>query len=90
MLAVVGVGLAALALGLGLAGARGLLARPAALARTARRVEDGELDARAEVMGAREQQEVAVAFNEMTDRLGQALEAQRESTATPRTNSGRR
>ena len=29
-------------------------------------------------MGAREQQEVAVAFNEMTDRLGQALEAQRE------------
>ena len=28
--------------------------------------------------GAREQQEVAIAFNEMTDRLGQVLEAQRE------------
>ena len=57
----------------------GSLARPLrALATTARRVEDGELDARAEVTGAREQQEVAIAFNEMTDRLGQVLEAQRQ------------
>ena len=80
VLVVVGVGLAALALGLGLAWVlAGSLARPLrALAGTARRVEDGELDARAEVTGAREQQEVAVAFNEMTDRLGQVLEAQRE------------
>ena len=80
VLVVVGVGLAALALGLALAWVlAGSLARPLrALARTARRVEDGELDARAEVTGAREQQEVAIAFNEMTDRLGQALEAQRE------------
>ena len=80
VLVVVGVGLAALALGLGLAWVlAGSLARPLrALAGTARRVEDGELDARAEVTGAREQQEVAIAFNEMTDRLGQALEAQRE------------
>ena len=71
VLVVVGVGLAALALGLGLAWVlAGSLARPLrALAGTARRVEDGELDARAEVTGAREQQEVAVAFNEMTDRL---------------------
>ena len=53
-------------------------ARCAALARTARRVEDGELDARAEIVGAREQREVAMAFNDMTDRLAQALEAQRE------------
>ena len=80
VLVVVGVGLAALALGLGLAWVlAGSLARPLrALAQTARRVEEGELDARAEVDGAREQQEVAVAFNEMTERLGQVLEAQRE------------
>jgi signal transduction histidine kinase len=80
VLVVVGVGLAALALGLALAWVlAGSLARPLReLARTARRVEDGELDARADVTGAREQQEVAVAFNEMTERLGQSLEAQRE------------
>ena len=80
VLVVVGVGLAALALGLGLAWVlAGSLARPLrGLAHTARRVEDGELDARADVIGAREQQEVAIAFNEMTDRLGQVLEAQRE------------
>ena len=80
VLVVVGVGLAALALGLALAWVlAGSLARPLrALARTARRVEEGELDARAEVTGAREQQEVAVAFNEMTERLAQVLEAQRE------------
>ena len=80
VLVVVAVGLAALALGLGLAWVlAGSLARPLrGLARTARRVEVGELDARAEVTGAREQQEVAIAFNEMTDRLGQVLEAQRE------------
>ena len=80
VLVVVGVGLAALALGLVLAWVlAGSLARPLrALAGTARRVEDGELDARAEVTGAREQQEVAIAFNEMTERLEQVLEAQRE------------
>ena len=80
VLVVVGVGLAALAFGLGLAWVlAGSLARPLrALAQTARRVEDGELDARAEVTGASEQQEVALAFNDMTERLGQALEAQRE------------
>ena len=80
VLVVVGVGLAALLLGLIIAWVlAGSLARPLrALAGTARRVEDGELDARADVIGAREQQEVALAFNEMTERLGQALEAQRE------------
>ncbi|MHB1242439.1 MAG: sensor histidine kinase, partial [Gaiellaceae bacterium] len=77
---VVGVGLAALALGLGLAWVlAGQLAGPLrALARTARRVEEGELDARAEVTGASEQREVALAFNDMTERLAQVLEAQRE------------
>jgi signal transduction histidine kinase len=81
VLVVVGVGLAALALGLAIAWVlAGSLAGPLrGLARTARRVEEGELDARADVTtGAREQREVAVAFNDMTDRLAQALEAQRE------------
>ena len=80
VLVVVGVGLAALALGLGLAWVlAGSLADPLRrLARTARRVEDGELDARADVTGAREHREVALAFNDMTDRLAQSLEAQRE------------
>ncbi|HEX4930234.1 MAG TPA: ATP-binding protein, partial [Gaiellaceae bacterium] len=80
VLVVVGVGLAALALGLVLAWVlAGSLARPLrALAQTAQRVGDGELDARAELSGAREQQEVALAFNDMTERLAQALESQRE------------
>ena len=80
VLVVVAVGLVALALGLVLAWVlAGSLARPLrALARTARRVEDGELDARAEITGASEQRDVAIAFNDMTERLGQAIEAQRE------------
>jgi signal transduction histidine kinase len=83
VLVLVGVGLVALALGLALAWVlAGSLSRPLrALARTARRVEQGELDARAEVSGATEQQEVALAFNDMTDRLAQALAAQREFVA---------
>jgi len=60
VLVLVGVGLIALALGLALAWVlAGSLSRPLrALARTARRVESGELDARAVVSGATEQQEV--------------------------------
>ena len=80
VLVVIGVGLVALALGLALAWVlAGSLARPLrALARTARRVEDGELDARAEITGAREQREVAIAFNDMTERLEESIQAQRE------------
>ncbi|MBA2385070.1 MAG: HAMP domain-containing protein [Actinobacteria bacterium] len=80
VLVVVGVGVVALAFGLALAWVlAGSLAEPLrALARTARRVEEGELDARAEVAGAREQREVAVAFNEMTERLSAASASQRE------------
>ena len=76
----IGVGLVALALGLALAWVlAGSLARPLrALARTARRVEDGELDARADITGAREQREVAIAFNDMTERLEESIQAQRE------------
>jgi two-component system, OmpR family, sensor kinase len=80
VLALVGVGVAALALGLLLAWVlAGSLARPLkALARTARRVEGGDLDARAEVSGSSEQQEVAIAFNDMTERLAESLAAQRD------------
>jgi signal transduction histidine kinase len=41
----------------------------------------GDLDARAEVTGPAEQREVAAAFNDMTERLAQALAAQREFVA---------
>jgi two-component system, OmpR family, sensor kinase len=51
------------------------------LADTARGVEEGDLDARAEVTGPRENREVAVAFNDMTERLARVLAAQREFVA---------
>ena len=80
VVALIAVGLAALALGLLLAWVlAGSLARPLrALARTARRVEGGDLEARAEVSGSSEQREVALAFNDMTERLSHSLAAQRE------------
>jgi signal transduction histidine kinase len=83
VIALIGVGLVALLLGLGVAWLlAGSLARPLlGLARTARRVAGGDLDARAEVEGSSEQREVAAAFNEMTGRLGRALRAQREFVA---------
>ena len=77
--------LAGVALLLGLAVAWLLadsLSRPLrALAATARRVGRGELGARAEVEGSREQREVASSFNAMTERLGRALESQRAFVA---------
>ena len=81
--ALVGVGLIALLLGLGVASLlAGSLSRPLrALAATARRVGRGDLDARAPVEGPTEQREVAAAFNDMTERLSQALAAQREFVA---------
>jgi signal transduction histidine kinase len=83
VLVLVAVGLIALALGLALAWIlAGSLARPLrALAGTARRVEEGDLEARADVTGATEQRDVAVAFNDMTDRLAHVLAAQREFVA---------
>src|SRR6185312_836083 len=60
----------------------GSLSRPLRnLAATARRVEAGDLDARAEVSGATEQREVSAAFNDMAVRLGTVLAAQREFVA---------
>ena len=83
VLALVGVGLAALLLGLVLAWfLADSLSRPLRrLAQTARRIEEGDLEARAEVTGPREQQEVALAFNDMTERLSVVLAAQREFVA---------
>jgi signal transduction histidine kinase len=80
VLVLIGIGAFALLLGLGLAWLLAeTLSRPLRqLAASARRVEAGDLSARAEVKGATEQQEVAHAFNDMTERLGRVLEAQRE------------
>lgn len=83
LLALIGVGLIALLLGLAVAWLlAGSLVRPLrGLAATARRVAGGDLDERAEVSGSSEQREVAVAFNDMTGRLARALVVQREFVA---------
>jgi two-component system, OmpR family, sensor kinase len=81
--ALIGVGAVALLLGIGVAWlVAGSLARPPReLARTARRVTAGDLEARAPQGGPREQREVAEAFNEMTTRLAALLESQRDFVA---------
>ena len=80
VLALAAIGAAALGLGLVFAWfLADSLSRPQRkLAATARRVEEGDLDARAEVTGATEQREVTIAFNDMTERIGTVLAAQRE------------
>jgi signal transduction histidine kinase len=82
-LALAGVGLGALIMGLIVAWlVAGTLARPLeTLADTARRIADGDLEARAPIDGAEEQRAVAGAFNLMTDRLVRSLEAQRDFVA---------
>jgi two-component system, OmpR family, sensor kinase len=83
VLALIGIGAAALLLGLVLAWfLADSLSRPLRrLARTARQVEEGDFEARAEVAGPQEAQEVAMAFNDMADRIGTVLAAQREFVA---------
>ena len=83
VLGLAAVGLAALAFGLLFAWVlASTLSRPLrGLAAAARRVEAGDLEARAEPGGASEQREVAEAFNDMTDRLERVLAAQREFVA---------
>jgi signal transduction histidine kinase len=82
-LALIGLGVAALVLGLIVAWLlAGFLTRPLrGLTAAARRVAAGDLDARAEETGAREHREVAHAFNDMTERLGQSIAAQRDFVA---------
>jgi signal transduction histidine kinase len=83
LLALAGIAGAALVLGLALAWLlAGSLARPLrGLAETARRLEAGDLSARAEVTGSAEQREVAAAFNDMAARLERVLAAQLEFVA---------
>jgi signal transduction histidine kinase len=72
-----------LLLGLGLAWAlAGSLSRPLRnLAKATRRVAAGDMQTRAEPAGSSEQIEVANAFNDMTERLGRTLAAQRDFVA---------
>ena len=83
VLALIGVGVLALLLGVVVAWLlAGSLAKPLRrLALTARRVAGGDLDARASEEGSTEQREVAAAFNDMTGRLASSLRGQREFVA---------
>jgi two-component system, OmpR family, sensor kinase len=83
VIALIGVGLVALLLGVVVAWLlAGTLANPLrGLARAARRVAGGDLDARAKVEGSAEQREVATAFNDMTSQVGTTLRGQREFVA---------
>ena len=83
VVALLALGAAVLALGLGLAWAiAGSLSRPLrGLARTARQIAAGDLRTRATPTGSAEQVEVANAFNDMTDRLVRSLDAQRDFVA---------
>jgi signal transduction histidine kinase len=82
-LGLIGVGAAALLLGVAVAWVlAGSLAKPPRLlAVAARRVAAGDLKARAPEQGPREHREVAHAFNEMTERLASVLSAQRNFVA---------
>ena len=83
VLALVAIGAFALLVGLALAWflASSLTGPLRNLAAAARRVERGDLEARAEVSGAKEQREVSAAFNDMAGRLEIVLAAQREFVA---------
>jgi two-component system, OmpR family, sensor kinase len=77
------IGLIVLALGL-FAGAviAAQVARPLGqLEQVARRVAQGDLGARAELEGSREQRSLSSSFNEMTDRIARLLSAQRDFVA---------
>src|ERR1043166_1326374 len=83
VLALIGIGAFALLVGLAVGWfLANSLSKPLRnVAETARRVEAGDLDARAKESGAAEQREVATALNDMTERLGRILAAQREFVA---------
>ncbi|HSB38774.1 MAG TPA: HAMP domain-containing protein, partial [Gaiellaceae bacterium] len=83
VLALIGIGAFAMIVGLALAWflANSLSQPLRNLATTARRLEAGDLEARAEPAGAAEQREVATAFNDMAERVGVVLAAQREFVA---------
>jgi signal transduction histidine kinase len=83
VLALIGVGSVVLVLGLVVAWVlAGSIARPLrGLASAARGVAAGDLERRAAEEGSREQREVAAAFNDMTARVGHALDSQRDFVA---------
>ena len=83
VLALIGVGVLALLLGLGVAWIlAGSIARPLrSLGDAARRRASGDTTARAPERGSREQVQVAREFNEMADRLEAVLESQRAFVA---------
>ena len=83
ILALIGIGAFALVVGLAVAWfLASSLSKPLRnVADTARRIEAGDLEARVEETGALEQREVAAALNDMTERLGVILAAQREFVA---------
>ncbi len=83
VLALIGIGVLALILGLGVAWIlAGSIARPLrSLGDAARRRAIGETGVRARESGSREQREVARQFNEMADRLEAVLESQRAFVA---------
>lgn len=83
MAELIGIGAAALLVGLGIAWVlAGIFTRPLReLARVSAQVAGGNLDARADVSGSRDQREVAEIFNRMIARLKQVLASQREFVA---------
>ena len=83
ILALIGIGAFALVVGLAVAWflANSLSKPMRKVAETARRIEGGDLEARVEESGALEQREVAAALNDMTERLGVVLAAQRDFVA---------
>ncbi len=83
MYELIGIGAAALLVGLGIAWVlAGIFTRPLReLARASAQVAGGNLDAQADVSGSRDQREVAEIFNRMIARLKQVLASQREFVA---------
>lgn len=77
------IGLLVLLVGLGFGAViAGQIARPIdRLEAAARRVSEGDLEARAPVEGSTEQRALATAFNDMTDRMSRLLSAQQEFVA---------
>jgi two-component system, OmpR family, sensor kinase len=77
------IGAVVLAIGLAVGGVIAeRIARPLGrLERVAKRVAGGDLSARAEIEGSREQRSLGASFNEMTDRVGRLLDSQREFVA---------
>ena len=80
-LALIGLLVLAVGLALGYLIARQVAQPIVRLEAAARRIADGDLEARAPVEGSREQRTLATAFNEMTGRMARLLRGQQEFVA---------